>query len=354
MAETNKDLPLPEGEGVKAIRKPEGVACSRCRKHKTKCSKTRPCSSCTRMGLGTDCDAVFGISTCWVCRRSKLKCDKQRPCDSCTRRGKAMECLAADETMSLLEDDDSLKVTSFHRIVSPGRPWPLKLELELETNSPQMLSNDKGQDVISQLILRTSQLGYDYTSILYMFNSMGEDLASALKELLTSLAIIRPNMFSTNPQWPSTLKMPGSEISRTTVPHYVSGSSSSSWTVYWKPNGFIRQSIKVGSGLAQVLHRNPEEILTRAARCEVEIPSSDVEFMCMILDDLLNSSNTALLRNQRICRRTSDGRLEESSLVKSSSFRNYDQQGQLVCSTHTVEILDAEEWDRIHNESKEM
>eukprot|EP00960_Hanusia_phi_P063093 765364-Hanusia_phi.AAC.3 len=341
----------------------EGSACTRCRKHKIKCSKTRPCSTCSRMGVAGDCDATFGISACWPCRRSKLKCDKQRPCSTCMRRGRSSECLVMDEEMRQIEleieeDDFASDAHEFgvvvrSEVLSPHRPWPLQLQMELDADFPRTLGTDECKDMFSQFIFRTSQIGFDYTSILFMFNTMGEDLSSTFRALLQALVGLRESLFSNRPKSPSPLPMAGS-VHVEGFPICFDPTSSSSWTVRWKPNGFMRTAIKVGRGLGHILGRNPEEILARAARCEMELPSSDVEFLCMLLDELFCSAAPLLVRYQRMCRRSADGRLEESSLVKTTSQRIYDEFGNPIFSTHTVEILPIEEWDRIHNDPKEM
>ncbi|EKX49460.1 hypothetical protein GUITHDRAFT_151552, partial [Guillardia theta CCMP2712] len=213
-----KQDPLPS-EGAMAIlmRRDEGIACSRCRKHKIKCSKMKPCCTCSRMGLEDQCDAIFGVSACWLCRRSKIKCDKKRPCGTCMKKGRSKECLSSDhETGPMEEDAVSVKQedagTVRPRIETPNRPWPLRLEMEFGTVPPRMLEPDeKDGGLISPLIVRTSQLGYDHTSILYMFNTMGEDLSNSIKNLMTSLANYRPNMFNQKTSPPSSLLMARSE-----------------------------------------------------------------------------------------------------------------------------------------------
>ncbi|EKX46404.1 hypothetical protein GUITHDRAFT_152345, partial [Guillardia theta CCMP2712] len=75
----------------------------RCRSHKIKCDRYRPCGKCLRVGAASDCDAIRDMTTCLICKRAKLKCDRQRPCASCIRRGKEKHCINSDGFQALVE-----------------------------------------------------------------------------------------------------------------------------------------------------------------------------------------------------------------------------------------------------------
>ena len=68
------------------------MACDRCHSLKIKCDDFRPCRSCVRSCLGSQCHTTLKEQSCLNCRKSKLKCDKGRPCDRCVRRGTSAIC----------------------------------------------------------------------------------------------------------------------------------------------------------------------------------------------------------------------------------------------------------------------
>lgn len=66
-------------------------ACSNCRKDKTKCDGSRPCSNCIRKGF----KPVECVDGCINCRKMRLRCLGGRPCLNCSETG--TECLGERE-----------------------------------------------------------------------------------------------------------------------------------------------------------------------------------------------------------------------------------------------------------------
>ncbi|EKX36504.1 hypothetical protein GUITHDRAFT_145672 [Guillardia theta CCMP2712] len=245
----------------------------------------------------------------------------------------------------------------------PETPWPLQLSVRLSTDRASHVA-DPSLGHLQLLAMRMSQAGYSGTSILYMFNSMGKELFQTMNDVMAFLVSLQAQakLASTTPT-PSSSPSPSPSPSPSSINHLLhsgadcTGQASAmlvegrqaagSWTVFWEDDYLIRKGLQVGHGLGRLLHRNPEEILSRAARCEFELPSSDLEFLCMIVDDLLRLSFPRIVRYHRICRRSTDGRLEESSLVRVTSVKHLEQE-RLRSTSHTMEILDAGDWDRIH------
>eukprot|EP00960_Hanusia_phi_P013047 381161-Hanusia_phi.AAC.2 len=274
--------------------------------------------------------------------QSKLKCDKLRPCGTCLRRAKAEECR---EPFTRSNPSSSSPELSYP--ATPESPWPLQLAVQLQSDRAAGLT-DPTLGNLQLLAVRMSQAGYSGTSILYMFNSMGRELFDVLNDVMGFLLKLQPRQASPSPH-PRNTSFEHDRSGQASAILMEGRQAAGSWTVFWEEDYLMRRGIEVGQGLGRLLHRNPEEILSRAARCEFEIPSSDLEFICMIVDDLLRLSSPRIVRYQRICRRSVDGRLEESSLVRVTSVKHFEEE-RLKSTCHTMEILDADEWSRIHED----
>uniref|UniRef100_A0A7S4JAR6 Zn(2)-C6 fungal-type domain-containing protein n=1 Tax=Guillardia theta TaxID=55529 RepID=A0A7S4JAR6_GUITH len=329
------------------------LPCSRCQQLNLDCDSFRPCKQCSKSGHKNSCDAVQELtSACSACKVSKVKCDRKRPCSNCIRRGKGSECCdpPAGGSWAELEERRLVRLSSSSTIQQPETP--LAAPSHVDVWSDFALSSDGSDKQVGSLyplLVKMSQAGYCKTSLLMMINSMGPDIRSAM------CAVVEGIMKKPISDWRVGASLSAANSSdavylRNFAKLKESKLSLGYWTVHWRPGGMLREKIEISKGLGHLLKRNPEEILSRAASCEFELPSSDLEFLCVLLEDLYCFADTTMVRYGRVCRRCPGSKLGESCFVRVLSVKSIDEQKRLISSTHSMELLDANDWDKLHHD----
>ena len=205
-------------------------------------------------------------------------------------------------------------------------------------------------DMLLPLVVASSRAGYSEPAVLRLINAMGPDL----RGVLGSLAETVGELNAARARAGAGEGLRGRDASRTNEPPAAEASSRgwASWRVHWGPGEGQRGRTEVtrgleglweaGAGEEQAGERHGEEGLV-----ERELPTSDVEYVCMLVDELLSSGEARAVSYHRLCRRSAGGLLEDSMLVRSTVEREEDETGRAVSSRHTVEAVEAEEWERI-------
>ncbi|EKX31263.1 hypothetical protein GUITHDRAFT_122536 [Guillardia theta CCMP2712] len=333
----------------------QGRACTRCRRQKLRCDRLRPCLSCITRGCQDECDAEMGATSCLSCKVSKTRCDKSRPCSTCIARGKVEECrneptnkTSADNKESRMENEiTKLRGLQNQRIQNlqddVTSPWT-----PLSPESTGIL------DALLPLVVASSRAGYSEPAVLRLINAMGPDLRGVLGSLAETVGELNAARARAGEG------LRGRDASRTSEPPAAEASSRgwASWRVHWGPGEAQRGRTEVtrgleglwevaGAGEEQAGERHGEEGLV-----ERELPTSDVEYVCMLVDELLSSGEARAVSYHRLCGRSAGGLLEDSMLVRSTVEREEDETGRVVSSLHTVEAVETEEWERIQGSAE--
>ena len=142
-------------------------------------------------------------------------------------------------------------------------------------------------------------------------------------------------------------------------PHVrTKGSRWAAWTVHCGEGEVERERIEVQRRL-DFLWRDDLPEMTEGdesrtqrlvedepGRMEREMPTSHVEYLCMLVDELLSYRNARTVMYHRLCGRSVAGLLEDTILVRYTTVKEEDETGRLVNSSHLLEALEAEEWEQ--------
>ena len=115
------------------------------------------------------------------------------------------------------------------------------------------------------------------------------------------------------------------------------------------PNTGQRTTITCNTTCANLYGVHHEELLARAGNADVEIPMSQMDFFCTMMEEMcsakleMRSCTTSYWRWVPL----RSGRIQDALIIRRTNVKNYSKAGMLLRNQNFFEVVTAEEYDTI-------
>eukprot|EP00960_Hanusia_phi_P072314 767758-Hanusia_phi.AAC.1 len=338
-------------------------ACGNCRRLKTKCDNTRPCSRCLARGIASTCadwakdkpESRKQVSkACEPCRRLKERCDDERPCKRCCKRGRSHLCVD-----QVHEESSSPHLTpprEHSPVMSPlpGSPPEVKQTpspidqvdrpLAFKANAASF-GIECGQALegiftgSTALVKRFNEFGFNSSQNLKMFLSMPPKLQNLLKEgvrFLENMFVlkedgklnVRQNVHALEQDIGSNLSIcDDTEIGA--LENFSAQYGSACVRIRYDPEESRRKDVCVTNSMTKLTGLHKEELLTRFAAKDVAFYMTELDQFCKTIEGAFHANDLLLERYYRVKDIWSE-KPKGCIFVKLSQCRQFDERGRVL------------------------
>ncbi|EKX45881.1 hypothetical protein GUITHDRAFT_108332 [Guillardia theta CCMP2712] len=268
---------------------------------------------------------------CDACRSAKAKCQDSRPCKRCIAKG--IFCSGQDTAIEPEEQVESSQIA-------------MKDGVMLIYNDVAFRDTDVGKlpQRILRLVWEWSFVANDLEAI---FNAMPSSLQTSIANAVSAVE----TMASMN----HVMDVPsGHQLMNDTCANAMFSTDTSGWDstnlgyqcFTWDPILQKRTSVNCNAVMADFFGLSREEWLAKMAGNDGRIPTTDLRYLCMILEDLLCMSNPTVVHYLRFSKNLFKQGHKEGVLVRSTTKKLYDSAGRVCKVAMSFAPISAEEYDR--------
>ena len=240
---------------------------------------------------------------CARCRRLKLKCVEKFPCSRCERRiletrleQKQINGICAD-CEEAMRGNERFRIVLSSEYGGPERPIIFRgncIELtNQKKKAAQLILPLLRVPCAYTMIHRYSEAGFSVRDICNIFNHIPAELANVLEEGLRAMQRNAPLVLPVAGE----KRMPGCENAMQFHEKRLLDNIKDFGCVRleWNKEG-ERESVYFNDVFALLAGAHKEELLSRAASCELPLPMTELDLICTILDDVLRCGSSTITR----------------------------------------------------------
>ncbi|EKX50345.1 hypothetical protein GUITHDRAFT_161937 [Guillardia theta CCMP2712] len=361
-------------------------ACGNCRRLKTKCDNTRPCSRCLARGIASTCtdwakdkpESRKQVSkACEPCRRLKERCDDERPCKRCCKRGRTHLCVDSSHEDTSQPKDSPVNQqspmspvpsppTEINKSVSPIEQVDRPLAFKANTASFGIECGQALEGIFTgstALVKRFNEFGFNSSQNLKMFLTMPPKLQDMLKEgvrFLENMFVLKDDGISTarhnihlleNDNASNLSNCEDSEISA--LENFSSLHGSACVRIRYDPEESRRKDVCVTNSMTKLTGLHKEELLTRFAAKDIPFYMTELDQFCKTIEGAFHANDVLLERYYRVKDIWSE-KPKGCIFCKLSQCRQFDGRGRVLNQLYYFNPVSPEEFDRVQRENPEM
>jgi len=276
---------------------------------------------------------------CDACRSAKAKCQDSRPCKRCIAKG--ILCSGQETSNEPEEHAESSQVA-------------MKDGSMLIYNDLAFRDSEVGKlpQRILRLVWEWSFLANDLEA---MFNAMPSSLQTSIANALSAVETTASlnNMLDI----PSAHQMVNESCSNALFSTDMTGWDSTNLGYQcftWDPIQQKRTSANCNAVMADFFGLSREEWLAKMTGNDGRIPTTDLRYLCMLLEDLLSLSNPTVVHYLRFSKNLFKQGHREGVLVRQTTKKLYDNAGRVCRVAMSFAPISAEEYDHALLQAPEL